>query len=354
MDHPYSKQYLAMPEYASTRSDRFLIVTSISAPTDCMRALAAAAVENGFRFLCIGDLASPQNYDLPGCEFLGIRDQVETGLAYAAVAPTKHYARKNIGYLVAAQRGAGVMLETDDDNAPQNGFWDSPSDTLVNRRVRKFAESGWSNVYGAFGSSAWPRGYPLQSIGREQAACVPVAVDPEKILVKQGLVSGDPDVDAIFRLTQKTLPDFDDADPVWFGRHAWTPFNSQNTWWHRLALPLMYLPATCSFRATDIIRGYVALRCLWELDSGVLYTGVTAHQIRNEHDLMKDFEQEIELYTNTRALVETLEALPLATGPEKLVQNMRSAYRTLVEFGAVSERELSLLDAWLQDVVSLS
>ena len=69
---------------------------------------------------------------------------------------------------------------------------------------------------------------------------------------------------------------------------------------------------------------------------------------------MKDFEQEIELYTNTRALVETLEALPLATGPEKLVQNMRSAYRALVEFGAVSERELSLLDAWLQDVVSLS
>ena len=40
---------------------------------------------------------------------------------------------------------------------------------------------------------------------------------------------------------------------------AYSPFNSQNTIWFKEIFPLLYLPVSCSMRATDIIRGLVAI-----------------------------------------------------------------------------------------------
>ena len=37
---------------------------------------------------------------------------------------------------------------------------------------------------------------------------------------------------------------------------AYSPFNSQNTIWFKEIFPLLYLPVSCSMRATDIIRGF--------------------------------------------------------------------------------------------------
>jgi hypothetical protein len=37
--------------------------------------------------------------------------------------PSKHYARKNLGYLIAIKNGAEIIIETDDDNIPEKNFW---------------------------------------------------------------------------------------------------------------------------------------------------------------------------------------------------------------------------------------
>ena len=53
--------------------------------------------------------------------------------------------------------------------------------------------------------------------------------------------------------------------------------------------PLLYLPAYCSFRMTDIWRSFVAQRIAWENGWRLLFHGPTMEQERNVHDLMKDF-----------------------------------------------------------------
>ena len=41
-----------------------------------------------------------------------------------------------------------------------------------------------------------------------------------------------------------------------------SPFNSQNTIWHKKIFKLMYLPVTCTMRCTDIWRSLIALSIL--------------------------------------------------------------------------------------------
>lgn len=326
-----------------------LVVTSVAAPTECMKRLAVCARERAIPFLCVGDASSPPDFVLDGCDFLSLDAQRRLPFALARIAPERHYARKNIGYLQAMAQGAEFILETDDDNFPVNGFWDlPPADDLVTVRGM-----GWFNIYHWFGADAWPRGFPLGSVlsgnqGFATAACA--GVQP---LIWQGLVAGEPDVDAIFRLTRRQRIEFDAVAPVFLRRGVWSPFNSQNTRWAQAAFPLLYLPATCSFRATDIVRGYVALRCLWELDSGVAFLAPTAVQERNLHDLMRDFEDEQAIYLNAARIAAALEDLPLEPGPDALGSNLVHCYTELVDMGVVTPDELKLLRAWCQDLHAL-
>ena len=67
-------------------------------------------------------------------------------------------------------------------------------------------------------------------------------------------------------------------------------FNSQNTIWHKSLLPLMYLPVTCTMRCTDIWRSLIALQIMKINKFEILFFGTSMYQIRNKHDLNKDFE----------------------------------------------------------------
>ena len=90
-----------------------LVVTSISPPNAVLRALAEGCAEHGFEFIVIGDEKSPADFRLEGCRFYGLDEQRGTGLRFAGACPTRHYARKNIGYLLALREGASVIVETD-------------------------------------------------------------------------------------------------------------------------------------------------------------------------------------------------------------------------------------------------
>ncbi len=99
-----------------------VVVTSIAAPNAALRALAEGCRARGQQFIVIGDVPSPKDFRLEGCSFYGLDEQRETGFRFAEACPTRHYARKNIGYLVALREGAGVIVETDDDNFPGTEF----------------------------------------------------------------------------------------------------------------------------------------------------------------------------------------------------------------------------------------
>jgi hypothetical protein len=327
---------------------KFLIVTSIAQPTAAMQALSAGAIQNNYEFICIGDQASPDTFYLEGCRFLSLTAQLRLPFKYPTVAPLRHYARKNIGYLLAISEGATIILETDDDNSPDTGFWDAT--VCRYEGERQVNGKGWYNIYNYFGSDAWPRGYPLENIVSNNETFEVVTEITNKPHIRQRLVAGDADVDAIYRLTRGTEVIFQNKAPVILGNGIWSPFNSQNTLWGRQSFGLLYLPATCSFRATDIIRSYVATRCLWELNATVIFTAPTAIQHRNVHDLLKDFSEEIVIYLKSKEMADALSALDLKPGEKNILENLRRCYILLESIDVVHEAEIALLDAWCEDL----
>src|SRR5215216_1873546 len=139
-----------------------LIVTSIAPPNAVLRKLAQGCLEQGVDFIVIGDEASPSEFKLEGCRFYGLSEQRELGLTFARKCPTRHYARKNIGYLLAIGAGASVIIETDDDNIPNPEFW---NERTRHQSAKTVSNAGWVNVYRYFtDANIWPRGLPLDRI----------------------------------------------------------------------------------------------------------------------------------------------------------------------------------------------
>lgn len=100
---------------------------------------------------------------------------------------------------------------------------------------------------------------------------------------------------------------------------------------------------------TDIWRSFVAQRCLWELNHELEFHRADVKQLRNEHDLMRDFDQETVGYLRNERIRELLEASDLSTGRSHVMENLWSCYETLVRAEIIPGPELNLLEAWIQD-----
>ena len=330
-----------------------IVVTTIFPPTLGTRTIAQKLEGNGGRLWLIGDTKGPFDCDLPNTEFWTIAEQRKLDFALAARLPEKHYARKNLGYLLAMQSGASFIVETDDDNIPESGFWETRTRQIS---AQLYPQSGWVNAYTHFTSKRiWPRGLPLNCIHNFE----PTAAEPPTIvegLIQQGLADENPDVDAIYRMVSDLPFRFEQKSPLALGRGAWCPFNSQNTTFFSEAFPLLYLPSYCTFRMTDIWRSFVAQRCLWEMTSFVVFTSATVRQERNEHDLMRDFSDEIPGYLNNTAIGGVLENLTLRSGRDArtVTENLTSCYRALVADGVFPETELGLVADWCTDVLAIT
>lgn len=330
------------------KKTEFVVITSISAPNRAMRMFAEGAWKRGIGFLVAGDTKSPGNFELEGCDFLSMEWQLASGYEFAKRCPTRHYARKNLAYLEAVARGAEVIRDTDDDNLPRGAFWDGRG---LRQKVRRYVRGGWANVYRWFsGELIWPRGLPLDEVHGELPGYGELEVGEVLAPIQQGLADENPDVDAVYRLLFLLPLDFEKGRTVGLGRGVWCPFNSQNTTWHREAFPLLYLPAYCSFRMTDIWRSFVAQRIAWENGWEIVFHEATVWQERNEHSLMRDFEDEVPGYLNNRRMAEVLEGLGLKPGVDALGENLLVCYEALCANGWVGAEEMPLLESWLGDL----
>ncbi len=322
------------------------VITTIQAPTASVRRFAARMSEVGAWTIVVADKKGPDHYDVPGARLLTLAEQLELPFDLARLLPTGHYARKNVGYLLAIADGVGCVYETDDDNHP-TASWTPRSLQVQASRVEA---AGWYNAYAPFTRELiWPRGLPLDAI-RGRAAPTPAPPAPTESPIQQGLADGSPDVDAIWRLVLDRDVRFSPGPSLELRPGTWCPFNSQSTWWWPAAYRLMYLPSHCSFRMTDIWRSFVAQRCLWELGHGVVFHAAEVEQLRNAHDLTRDFEQEIPGYRGNSRIAELLERLPLGAGSARVGDNFLRCWEALVAAGFVPEAELALACAWSADV----
>ena len=331
-----------------------VVITTINPPSDGISAIGANFIDDPKAVIVIGDRKSPSGWSCPGTTFLSYDDQQYLNFRTARALPANTYARKMLGYLIAASEGCTWIRETDDDNIPYPAFYDQPPAEITGRFPSQVEE--WINIYTEFGCNfSWPRGFPLDEIVRSwQSSDVSTRRERVTPLILQSLADGDPDVDAIFRLTTPNREPikFKDQEPLVIPSGAWTPFNSQVTTWHHSLLPAMYLPSTCSFRMTDIWRSFIAQRLIATLEGSLVILPSTVRQERNSHDLMQDFRDELEGYVGYKRFVNVLNSVTLYGGLGYLGDNLHAIYQTLVNEGFFQNSELDALDAWLGDVSS--
>lgn len=331
-------------------SQRNLIITSIADSSHpVLQHYAKESASHSTPLIVIGDTKSPASFQLTNCDFYSIDRQKDLPLALAKMLPPNHYARKNLGYLIAISKGAEIIIETDDDNFPYKEFW-TERERFVN--AYSFENCGWINAYKYFTDlNIWPRGFALEHINDKGPAL------PDKLLVdcpiQQGLADQNPDVDAIYRLTLPLPVEFNSADSLAFGRNSFCPFNSQNTTWFDDAFPLLYLPSYCSFRMTDIWRSFIAQRIAWECNWKILFHQSTVWQKRNDHNLMHDFKEEMPGYLNNNKLFLELQKLNLKLGKQFIPDNLITCYEKLIDLNLISSLEMPLLLAWLDDIKSI-
>jgi len=327
----------------------YLIITSIAKQDHPgLQKFAEESLVYDIPFIIIGDAKSPKEFNLTGCDYYSIDRQQELNFELAKTLPLKHYARKNLGYLIAMSKGAEAIIETDDDNFPFPDFW-KKREKIVNAHL--MSNKGWINIYAYFTEiNIWPRGFALDCIKNNFP-------QPEEQVsiecpIQQGLIDENPDVDAIYRLILPLPITFLKGENIALGNNSFCPFNSQNTTWFEESFPLLYLPSYCSFRMTDIWRSFVAQRIAWTCGWPILFHQSTVWQLRNEHDLMTDFRDEISGYNNNAQIYKSLTELILKEGIKNISANMIQCYQKLIDLGLVDFAEMDLLKRWINDVAN--
>jgi len=317
--------------------NKCIVITTINEAKN--NALKEFSKLKDYDLIIVGDTKSPEAYDIK-CTYIPIEAQDRDFPTFFNLIPFSHYARKNFGYLYAIKNGYETIAESDDDNYPYKDWFTIPQE----KKFKTIISPEYPNIYSHFTKKKiWPRGYPLQLITKKDNQ-IKYKNDLANVLIWQGLVDGDPDVDAIYRLTIGEDIVFSKNKNVVLEQGVISAFNTQNTVWVKEAQYLMYLPFSVNFRYTDILRSFVAQFGIWALGGKLGFTSPTALQKRNEHDLLHDFEDEVQMHLLFNKVMQTLEGCHLKGNCNDLI----IMYKALHVASVVSKKELTAVKEWVR------
>ena len=345
-------------------SEKWVVVTTINAPTPSIHKLTE--LPEPWKIVIVGDKKT-KNDDWKVFEgsnklvFLSVEAQEKLNYKTTKYIPYNSYTRKNIGYLYAIEHGAKEIYETDDDNIFTT--FDQLYNDFNFSKV-SYAENNITNMinpYAYFGRpTVWPRGFRLSDIGYDWSNKFYISTSEQitsKPLVYQGLANGDPDVDAIFRLTRANALypiklDFYDLYPLLYFPGNYIPINSQNTRFLYDAFPALALPTTVAFRVCDIWRGFIMERFIWGYNGTVIFHSPSVYQKRNVHDYYIDFVDEEALYYGLEDILNGLNA-----DIKKKIYNpghfMVSLIEELVKKKVLKDNDLKMYKAFIEDLESI-
>ena len=337
-------------ETIQTKSKQFVIITTIN---DYTKTSIPDYLKFDSDIVVVGDKKTPhETYDkskIKNDKVQYLHPESEIFSKFSELLPYNHYCRKNIGYLWAIHEKADSIFDTDDDNYPLGNF-DSWRTVIENSKT--ITSPKMPNIMSLFTDlDIWARGFPLELIQKRESVELDesTTLEREKIGVIQSLATGDPDVDAIYRLTNKNYSSdivFDENKSFICKKNIFTQGNTQATiWTDKKLFHLLYIPCTVSFRFCDILKMYVAQKCMWEYNKLFCYISPIVNQDRNDHDFVKDLVSEYSMYSSVFKIINTIfDELKLSGEPSDLLL----VYTKLFENDIVKLLELELVKQWLK------
>ena len=325
--------------------------------------------------------------------------------SFIEMMPFKSFARKNIGYLFAISNGAQVIFDFDDDNVlmpledgktiPPPIFHFGDDGLGLDRTVLlKFIninseEKGGAtrtpkrqtdvppplaaplafNPYIFMGAShqhSWPRGFPIDQLQNNFVNVNGLLADIDttevgdlpysSIGVIQSLCNGDPDNDAVFRMTRPDSTNFSfehsaKSLPLLIPSNAYSPYNAQATTHLYNAFWGLYLPITVPGRVTDIWRSYITQRIMKDLGLHVIYTPPIVQHKRSAHDYLSDFVAESDLYDKTTKLLEFLDGW--SSDARKLPERIFELWVGLYEHDYIGVHDVEAAREWLNTLITI-
>jgi hypothetical protein len=280
--------------------NKFIVTTTINKPTTATLKFAEIAKKNGWTFVIVGDTKTPHDEyrklekDYPTVTYLSPDQQAGLYPELSEIIGWKTIQRRNIGFVYAYNKGAEIVATVDDDNIPYDNWG---TDLYIGKEIEVDYWTAESHVFDPLSvtnySYLWHRGYPIDHLQIRDRVTY---LGKKKItpLIQADLWDGDPDIDAMCRLTFKPMCKFNIITP--FASNKPSPFNSQNTFIHRDALK-HYAVWPYVGRMDDIWGGYFTQDVIG-LDK-LIYNRASVYQDRNVQDLIRNLENEIIGYRNT-------------------------------------------------------
>jgi hypothetical protein len=278
--------------------NKYIVTTTINPPT---LATIKYSRKEDWTLIVVGDTKTPHyEYENLNCIYLSPEYQEKTYPELSNTIGWKSIQRRNIGFVEAYNRGADIVATVDDDNIPYDSWG---TNVVVGETVEIDFYHTHLGVFDPLSvtehNQVWHRGYPIELVPFRKEVTYGGKLK-RKVLVQADLWDGDPDIDAMARLSIKPTVKFSVRDA--YGSTSISPFNSQNTFLARDVIPY-YSVFPHIGRMDDIWGGYVLQHYF---PNSVIYNKASVFQDRNVQDLITNLEKEIMGYRKTSELIRSL------------------------------------------------
>jgi hypothetical protein len=278
-----------------------IVTTTINHPTEAtIKFCEIVQSKENFEFVIVGDTKTPHDEyrklekSFKRVTYLDPIQQDELYPKLSNIIGWKTIQRRNIGFVYAYHKGCDVLATVDDDNIPYPNWGEN---IMVGEYVVYDNYNCEKDVFDPLSVTKdnyiWHRGYPIQYL-TDRLKTEYRGKSIKKCLVQANLWDGDPDIDAMARLSFKPCIHYKDITAP-FGSEKVAPFNSQNTFLAREVIPY-YAVLPFVGRMDDIWGGYILQKYF---PNSVVYDVATVYQDRNLQDLITNLENEVIGYRNT-------------------------------------------------------
>ena len=286
---------------------KYIVTTTINNPTQALFKYCEKTKSDDWFFVVVGDTKTPhEEYKRLEKEYSRLKylDPSDQQLLYPALSDSigwRSIQRRNIGYVFAYKNGAEIIASVDDDNIPYD-CWGK--NLLIGKTIEYDCYISSNGVFDPLSATKydklWHRGYPIELVPSRNNVTF-AGKKQKKVLVQADLWDGDPDIDAINRLSIMPCVKFDDIKSP-YGSEQISPFNTQNTFFSREVIP--YFSVLPFVGRMDDIWGSYILQ--YYFPNSVVYCPSTVYQDRNVQDLVRNLENEILGYKKTFSVVKDI------------------------------------------------